>query len=62
MTWPDVVFAGCSWRAVLAWGGLVLGSAVPTSAFTCGVLAELDQARIPVTSIAPSPRHPAAFG
>jgi hypothetical protein len=29
-----VAFAGCSWRAVLAWGGIVLGSAMLTSAFT----------------------------
>ena len=61
MTWPDVTFAGCSWRAALAWGGLVSGSAVPMSAFTCGVVVELDRVRIPVTSIAPGPRHPAAF-
>ena len=61
MTWPDVTFAGCSWRAALAWGGLVSGSAVPMSAFTCGVVVELRQVRIPVTWIAPAPRPPAAF-
>jgi len=44
-----------------AWGGIVLGSAVPASVFTFGVLAELDQVTVPVTSIAPGPRHPAAF-
>ena len=46
---PDVAFAGWSWRAVLAWGGIVLGSAVPASAFTYGVVGELDQVRIPVS-------------
>lgn len=61
MTQPDVAFAGWSWRAVLAWGGIVLGSAVPASAFTYGVVGELDQVRIPVTYITPGPGNPAAF-
>ena len=39
----------------------MLLSAVATSAFTCGVVVELDQVRIPVTSIARGPRHPDAF-
>jgi hypothetical protein len=53
--------AGLPLAGKTAVAGIVSASQVPTSAFFSGVLLELDQVRISMTSIVAGARHPAAF-